>query len=142
MDFDKIHKRFKDKHSPSVTAQIKWLEKQGFQPNHIEKAMLLAYGEIESGRVPVCWERLGEESPKRPPKVYSTAGHPPPDQWYSKREIEGGKELCKFILATANRIQKKHHGVMKGLMESLDKERERQWARRLPWWKRLLGLRK
>lgn len=51
MDLVKLHKSFKDVNSPSVEFQLRWLQKQGFSKDHIDKAILLGYTEIAEGKV-------------------------------------------------------------------------------------------
>lgn len=50
MDFKELHKPYKDAVSPSVELQMQWLQKIGFKPHQIEKAMLLVYTDIEQGK--------------------------------------------------------------------------------------------
>jgi len=49
MDIKKLHERFKDDASPSVEVQIRWLKKIGFEPHHIDQAVITVYSEIERG---------------------------------------------------------------------------------------------
>lgn len=49
MNFKELHAKFADDDSPTVEGQIRWLQKQGFAPHHIEQAMMGLYISIERG---------------------------------------------------------------------------------------------
>ena len=64
MDFEKLYEPYKTDAAPSPAGQITWLRKEGFNPEVIDKAMLLVYRDIEQGKTftdtKAFWEYLRE----------------------------------------------------------------------------------
>lgn len=50
IDFEALHKKFRDNDSASPQGQIRWLLKQGFAPNIVDEAMLMVYEEVKVGK--------------------------------------------------------------------------------------------
>lgn len=51
LSFESLHATYRSDDSPSPQAQIRWLLKQGFNPNIVDQAMILVYEELRIGKV-------------------------------------------------------------------------------------------
>lgn len=142
MNFKELHKRFKDDDSPSVEGQYRWLEKQGFTPDQIERAMIEAYAEIRDERIPLRWKRQmknAEGSPVEERKFGPRDKTPKGANWES-REIKSGFEFDQYLLEMAKLARHKDVKLkIKGL-EIFEKELRKKWSKQVPWYKRMFGV--
>ena len=50
MDFEKLYEPYKTDTAPSAAGQITWLQKEGFNPGVVDRAMMKVYGEMQLGK--------------------------------------------------------------------------------------------
>jgi hypothetical protein len=138
MDIKKLHDKFKNQDSPSVEGQIRWLQKQGFSQDHIDRAMLDLYTDIEQGRMPQVFER--EENGK----IVEWHCHKPEDTlppfFFTRRSIANGMELDQALLEYAKRIRTTELSQAIENLQAFEKKLRKKWASQVPWYKRVVGI--
>jgi len=129
MNFKELHERFKDKDSPAVEGQVRWLQKQGFAQNQIERAMITVYSELEQGEIPRVWTRkiTKQDGTITEHKEYLAAGSKIDDPQYVSREISSGWDLDHYLLETAKRIRTGDLKAQVAHMEQFEEKLRKKW---------------
>lgn len=139
MNFKAIHDKYKDDASPSVEGQIRWLQKQGFSQDQIDRAMLGLYSDIEIGQAPRVFEK--EENGKIVDTKYAFYSDPIPTFCYTFRDIKTGWELDQSLLEYARRERTKDLDAVIKRYEDFTKTLRNNWVKQVPWYKRIIGKR-
>lgn len=137
MEFEKLHDKFKDKNSPSFEAQKKWLRKKGFSPEQIDRAMLVLYGDIERGQMPMVFEGVKEVVLKK--RLFGMHGSHPPDG-FEQRPISNGVELDNCLLEYAKHFRDLEEKSHRESLQEFEKMLRKRWMSTVPWYKRIFGV--
>ena len=147
MNFSSLHEPFKDEDSPSVEAQIRWLQKQGFAQHQIQKTMVRVYSEISKNEIPRVWTRQIKDNSGRDveEKIYRPYGVEPKGEEWSWKKVANGWDLCQYILEIAKSFRTKDLTRMIKDMEKFESDMKDKWLKeirgKVPWYKRMFGIR-
>ena len=141
IDMARLHKKFKDDKSPTVAGQIRWLQKRGFTPDQIDKAMLAVYTELNNDKLPVLWTRpIKNIKGKNNVEVTVTFGDQPTGPNWTGREIENGQDLDKALLLTAKKFRTEDLTLKIKQLEDFESNLKSKWKaeilNQVPWYKR------
>ena len=136
MDIKKLHEQFQDDDSPSVEAQIRWLQKQGFGQHQIDQAIMTLYKALDHGEIPQVCQRIDIEDKV---KIYRLKGETQKVGRWDVRKIKNGFELCQVLLELARRIRTKELSDTIKNIESFEHDMRKRWekANKIPIWKRM-----
>lgn len=141
MDFKLLHEPFRDEDSPSVEAQIRWLQKQGFLQHQIQKTMVRVYGELSRNEIPRVWKRTLDN---REEVLYRPHGVTPKGEGWSSEKVANGFDLCQYILEIAKSFRTQDLTKFIKDMEKFESDMKSKWIDsikyKVPWWKRLFGI--
>lgn len=142
MNLKELHKQFKDDDSPSVEGQYRWLERQGFTPDQIERGIIEAYTELENGQIPTRWTRTMKTAEGKDvvEVKFGPKGKTPKGANWKGEPIKNGFELDQFIMEMARLAR--HNDLrmkVKGL-ELFEQKLRAKWSKQVPWYKRVFGV--
>lgn len=116
ISYEKLHEPYKGPDSPSVQAQIAWLQKKGIPLEHIQSAMMHVYGELARGE-----------------KAFK-------DTVINERPYSAGAQLDHYLLSVAKRS---HDEGLRNVLAQMEKNHNsliNSSFGKLGWRKRLKAL--
>jgi len=127
MDMKKLHEKYLDEGSPSVEAQIRWLQKMQFAEHHIKQTMIIVYSELEANEIPKVWKKnIG--TPKEERKYLSAKDtYLNREKVWSGKDISTGDDLCQYLLEVAKRIRTKELTALVGTIEKFEADMRKKW---------------
>lgn len=138
MNIVELHSKFKDEHSPSPEAQVRWLQKQGFAQHQIDQAFMTIYGDLERGKPALVFEEWDGE--RILDTKYGPSDADPPSHRYKAREIRTGWELDQSLLEAAKMARTQELSALLSNIEKFEKKMRKKWAAQVPWYKRVFGV--